>query len=61
MEDCMESYYFFEEELITKMHGSFIQRFNLDNSTAAELALEILEILKASSSNLSEVDSFYFQ
>ncbi len=57
----MEAYYFFEEELISKMHGSFIQRFNLDNSTAAELTLEILEVLKISNSNLSDVDTFYFQ
>ena len=48
MEDRMDSYYFFEEELISKMHSSFTQRFNLDNYMAAELALEILEILKVS-------------
>ena len=48
MEGRMESYYFLEEELITKMHTAFTQRFNLDNYIAAELALEIMEILKVS-------------
>ena len=57
----MESYYFFEEELITRMHSSLAQRFNLDQSSAAELTLEILEILKVGGSNLSEVNSFYRQ
>lgn len=42
----MESFYFLEEELITKMHSTFTQRFNLDNYMAAELALEIIDIIK---------------
>ena len=57
----MESHYFFEEELITKMHSKFIYRFNLDKLTAAELALEILEMLKVSNSNLNDFDNIYFQ
>ena len=57
----MDSYYFFEEELITKMHCTFIQKFNLDNFAAAELALEILEILKVSNSNLRELETLYLQ
>lgn len=56
----MDSYYFFEEELITKMHTSLAQRFNLDTGTAAELVLEFIEVLKASNSNLSDVKSLYF-
>lgn len=51
----MQSYLFLEEELISKMHSTFTQRFNLDNYTAAELALEIIEILKLDQNNdLSE-------
>ena len=57
----MDSYLFLEEELITKMHKSFTQRFNLDQLTAAELTLEIIEILKVSSSNIHEVNSLYVQ
>ena len=57
----MDAYYFFEEELISKMHSSFINRFDLDHSCAAELALEIIEMLKASNSNLSDINSFYYQ
>jgi hypothetical protein len=57
----MESYYFFEEELITRMHKSFTQRYNLDQSTAAELTLEIFEILKISGSNLNDINSLYVQ
>ncbi|MDP7319083.1 MAG: hypothetical protein QF441_00675 [Bacteriovoracaceae bacterium] len=57
----MDSYYFLEEELISKMHNSFTDRFNLDSSTAAELALEVLEIISLSNSNLTELNSLYFQ
>jgi len=57
----MDAYYFFEEELITKMHTSFISRFNLDQGSAAELTLEILELLKMSDSNLNEINSLYLQ
>jgi len=57
----MDSYYFLEEELITKMHLSFTQRFNLDNYTAAELALEIIEILKVSNSDSNDLNNFLFQ
>lgn len=55
----MDAYYFFEEELITKMHTSFTDRFNLDQGAAAELTLEILELLKMSESNLHEINSLY--
>jgi hypothetical protein len=57
----MESYYFLEEELITRMHKSFTQRYNLEQSTAAELTLEIFEILKISGSNLNDINSLYVQ
>ena len=57
----MENYYFFEEELITKMQSSFISRFSLDHASAAELTLEIIEMLKVSNLNLHELKSFYYQ
>jgi hypothetical protein len=57
----MDTYYFFEEELITKMHSSFISRFNLDHACAAELALEIIEMFKMSNTNLNELTPFYYQ
>lgn len=57
----MDAYYFFEEELITKMYSSFTDRFNLDQGSAAELTLEILELLKLSESNLYEINSLYLQ
>lgn len=57
----MDAYYFFEEELITKMHTSFINRFNLDQGAAAELTLEVLEMLKMSDSNLNEISTLYLQ
>ena len=53
----MENYYFFEEELITKMQSSFISRFSLDHASAAELTLEIIEMLKVSNLNLHELKS----
>ncbi|MBT4791382.1 MAG: hypothetical protein HON90_07410 [Halobacteriovoraceae bacterium] len=57
----MDSYYFFEEKLITKMHSTFIQRYGLDNSTAAQLAWDILEILKVSDTNLNDFETLYLQ
>ena len=54
-----DSYLFFEEELTTKLHSSFIQRFDLDKGVAAELAHEIIEILHLSNSNLSEINTLY--
>lgn len=54
-----ESYMLFEEELTTKLHSSFVERFDLDKGVAAELAHEILELLHLSNSNISEVNSLY--
>lgn len=57
----MESYYFFEEELMTKMHSAFTQRFNLDNYMAVELTMEIMEILKLSESTPADFNSLYLK
>ena len=57
----MDAYYFLEEEIIAKLHTNFVQRFNMDQFSAAELALEIIEIMKVSNSNLNEINSLYLQ
>jgi len=61
MEDRMESNCFFEDQLIIKMHTNFVHKFDLDGVSAAQLALEIMEILKISNSSLSDFESLYFQ
>lgn len=53
----MDSNAFFEEELMTKMHYSLVQRFNLDQLKAAELTLEIMEIISISSPNYNDINS----
>lgn len=52
----MDAYYFFEEELISKMHSTFTQQFNLDVVFASELAVEILEILKTNDIYLKQIN-----
>ena len=52
----MDSYYFLEEELISKMHTTFINKFNLDNFTATELSMEIMEIFRVSGPDLRSTD-----
>lgn len=55
----MDSHAFFEEELMTKLHYSLVQRFDLDQLKAAELTLEIMELISFSDSNLNDVNSLY--
>ncbi len=57
----MDSFYFFEEELLTKMHQSFVNRFNLDATTAAELAVEVFEILSVVNPKLIDFDTINYQ
>jgi hypothetical protein len=56
----MDSFYFFEEELLTKMHNSFVNRFNLDAGTAAELAVEVFEIISIVNPKLIDFDSVQY-
>ena len=56
----MDSYIQMEELLVNKMQKSISQRFNLESSMAAELALELVEVLTASDANLIDFDSIYF-
>ena len=54
---AMDSHALFEEELMTKMHFSFVQRFDLDQLKAAELTLEIMEILSLYGSDFNDINS----
>jgi len=55
----MDSYTFFEEETMRLMHHDFIQRFNLDKRKAAELTLEIIEILNSREFEIADIDPLY--
>lgn len=55
----MDSHALFEEELMTKLHYSLVQRFDLDQLKAAELTLEIMELISIAESNLFEMNSLY--
>ena len=55
----MDSYTFFEEETMKLMHHAFIHRFNLDKRNAAELTLEIIEILNSREFEIKDIDPLY--
>ena len=57
----MDSYTFFEEETMSQMHHSFVERFNIDQLKAAELTLEIMEILNSREFDISDIDPLYMQ
>lgn len=53
----MDSHALFEEELMTKMHYSLVQRFDLDQLKAAKLTLEIMEIISLNAHNYNDINS----
>ena len=56
---AMDSNYLIEEEVLKKLQKNFSSRFNLDQNLAAELTLEILEIMQVCDSDFHELNSFY--
>lgn len=50
----MDSHTLLEEEVMNEMHSSIIERFDLDHRIAAELTLEIMDMLSLFGANFSE-------
>lgn len=57
----MENYAHLEEEILVRMYHSFLEKYDLPPKGAAELALEVLEILKESNSNLFDIKNYIYQ
>tara|TARA_Y100001936_G_C16049931_1_gene657162 strand:- start:1158 stop:1352 length:195 start_codon:yes stop_codon:yes gene_type:complete len=49
----------FEDDLLFKMQTNFMDKFCLDQGRASELALEILEMLSLSDSNIKRLCHYY--
>lgn len=56
----MDSYTKIEEQVFSKMLGTFTHRFNMERGLASELALELVEVLNASEANLADFDCLIF-
>lgn len=56
----MDSYAKIEEQVFSKMLGTFTHRFNMEQTQACELALELVEVLSASDTNLTDFDCLIF-
>lgn len=50
----------FEEDLLCKLQSSFMDKFCLEQNRASELALEIMDLLSLSDSNLKRLSQYYF-
>ncbi len=48
-----------EDEFLLKIRNNLMTKFSLDNFAANDLALEIMELLTLSDSNIDLVDSYY--
>lgn len=48
-----------EEDLLFKLQSNFMDKFCLDQNGASALALEILEMLNISDSNLKRLSQYY--
>lgn len=48
-----------EEDLLFKLQTNFVDRFCLEQNRASELALEIMEMLSLSDSNLNQLTNYF--
>ena len=48
-----------EDEFLFKIRNNLMNKFSLDNFSAIDLALEILELLTLSDSNIGLIDNYY--
>lgn len=50
---------FLEEEITKSLTYSFGQKFDLDSKSAMRIAIEVLEVLTLSESNLDRLNEYY--
>ena len=48
-----------EEEITSSLTHSFSQQFDLDGNCAMKIAIEVLEVLSLSESNLDKLKEYY--
>jgi len=58
MLEFYEPRFYCEEEFIYKLRKNLINNFHLDNFSASDLALEIMELLTLADSNLENVNDY---
>lgn len=49
-----------EDDLLFKLQSSFMDRFSLEQNRATEIAMEVLDMLSLSDSNLKRLTQYYF-
>lgn len=54
-----EPTFFCEEEVILKISNNLMSRFHLDNFSATDLALEIMEMLTLADSDINTLNKYY--
>lgn len=54
-----EPSFFCEEEVLFKIKNNLVTKFHMDNYDASDLALEILEMLTLSDSNLDTLNKYF--
>lgn len=59
MREFYDTPFYCEEEFLLKVRNNLMSRFSLDNFCANDLALEILEMLTLSDSNISILNKYY--
>lgn len=59
MLDFYDTPLYCEEEFILKIKGNLMDQFALDNFSANDLALEILELLTVSDSNIELLNKYF--
>lgn len=51
--------FFCEEEVISKIRNNLMNKFYLDNFSATDLALEIMEMLTLADSDINTLNKYY--
>lgn len=54
-----EPTFFCEEEVIFKIKNNLMSRFHLDNFSATDIALEIMEMLTLADSDINTLNKYY--
>jgi len=59
MPNFYDTPFYCEDEFLLKMRNNLVNQFALDNFSANDLALEILELLTLSDSNIAILNTYY--
>lgn len=59
MLEFIEPSFFCEEEVVFKIRNNLMSKFHLDNPSATNLALEIMEMLTLADSDINTLNKYY--